>query len=101
MGRNREPDGDEFAPRVAAHYQAGKSGGVLTTSGTVTPAASVSLNVLSRSGNDLTLYRTPDGGTLQTTPTLLNVSNVWNPVGTANPATIRIGTGAGFYRVKQ
>lgn len=91
------------ADRIAAHYKAGKEGGVVLTSGAVTtpgstPVGNISL-VLSRSGNVLSVSWTPAGGTLQTTPAL-GGTPAWTDVGTANPAAITIGTGNAFYRVK-
>jgi hypothetical protein len=87
------------AARVAAHFQAGKSGGVITTSGAVTPAASFTLSA-SKSGSNLTISWTPSGGTLESTPALTGASTVWSPVGAANPAAVTIGTGNSFYRVR-
>ncbi|PYM14654.1 MAG: hypothetical protein DME18_06235 [Verrucomicrobia bacterium] len=86
------------AARVAAHYTAGKSGGVLVTSGTVTVPAGITLSV-SRSGNNLNISWTPTGGTLQSATTLNGTPIQWNNVGTANPVTITIGSGNSFYRV--
>ena len=89
------------AARVAAHYTAGKSGGVLVTSGTVTVPAGITLSV-SRSGNNLNISWTPAGGTLQFATTLSGTPIQWNNVVPApsNPATIAIGTGNTFYRVQ-
>ena len=88
--------------RVAAHYLAGKSGGVITTSGAVTPplAANITLTA-TLSGNTLTISWTPSGGTLQSTTVLPAPGNVWTDVGIANPTPITIGSGNNFYRVKQ
>jgi hypothetical protein len=86
------------AARVAAHYRAGKEGGVLTTSGAVTVPVAIQLTV-TKSGNNLTISWAPTGGTLQTTSSLSGVP-VWTDVGTANPATVAIGSGNAFYRVK-
>jgi len=90
------------AARVAAHYKAGKEGGVITTSGEVTPIATsaVSILIVTRSGNYLTIAWTPPGDTLQSTPALKGPATVWTDLGTADPATITIGTGNSFYRVK-
>lgn len=87
------------AARVAAHFQAGKTGGVITTSGAVTPAANFMLTA-SKSGSNLTISWTPSGGTLESTPVLAGASTVWSTVGPANPANITIGTGNSFYRVR-
>ncbi|TMQ01401.1 MAG: hypothetical protein E6L09_03715 [Verrucomicrobia bacterium] len=90
------------AARVAEHFNAGKNGGVLTTSGAVTPPLSSNIALsLARSGNTLTISWTPAGGTLESTAVLNGASSVWSDAGTANPATITIGTGNSFYRVKQ
>jgi hypothetical protein len=88
------------ASRIAAHYKAGKEGGVITTSGAVTPALNYRLTA-SLSGNTLTVSWTPAGGTLQSTPAFAGAGTTWTDVGTANPATITVGTGNTFYRVKQ
>ncbi|MBI4659190.1 MAG: Ig-like domain-containing protein [Verrucomicrobia bacterium] len=92
------------AERIAAHYKAGTDGGVLLTSGAVTVpgtggGGTIALNV-ARSGNTLTISWSPSGGTLQTTTALGGTATVWTDVGTANPATVTLGTGSGFYRVK-
>jgi hypothetical protein len=90
------------AARVAAHYQAGKSGGVITTSGEVTVpgggGGGITLTA-SLSGNTLTVSWTPAGGTLQSTPSLSGTP-VWTDVGTANPAAVTVGPGARFLRVR-
>jgi hypothetical protein len=88
------------AARVAAHYTAGKQGGMLVTSGAVTPGVGITLSA-ARSGNTLTISWTPSGGTLQSTTVLPAPAGGWTDVGTANPATITIGTGNSFYRVQQ
>jgi hypothetical protein len=91
------------AERVAAHYQAGKSGGVITESGAVTPpetpGGGPTISV-SRTGNTLTISWTPTGGTLQTSPTLGTGAN-WTDVGTQNPATVQTTDAARFYGVRQ
>ena len=91
------------AERVAAHYQAGKSGGVITTSGAVTPpetsGGGTTLSV-SRTGGTLTISWTPTGGTLQTSATL-GTGATWTDVGTQNPATVQTSDAARFYRVRQ
>jgi hypothetical protein len=51
------------------------------------------------SGKDLTISWSPTGGTLQSTPAF-GAGAVWTDAGTANPATVTIGTGTAFYRVK-
>ncbi len=90
------------AARIAAHYQAGKSGGVLLTSGAVSLPAPAASNIklgVSQSGNKLSIFWAPTGGTLQTTPSLSGTPT-WTDVGTANPASITVGTANAFYRVK-
>jgi hypothetical protein len=90
------------AARVAAHYAAGKSGGVITTSGAVNipggGGGGIRLSV-ARSGSNLSISWAPTGGTLETTPSLSGTP-VWTAVGTANPATITPGAGNAYYRVK-
>jgi len=53
-----------------------------------------------RSGNLISIQWSPTGGTLESTPAIGTTAS-WTAVGTANPATITIGTGTGFYRVKK
>jgi hypothetical protein len=91
------------AARVLEHFNAGKTGGVITSSGVVTPPLGGTGPTLSftRSANTLTISWAPAGGTLQSTTALNGVSTVWSPVGTANPATITIGPGNAYYRVAQ
>jgi len=88
------------AARVAAHYAAGKLGGVLEPSGTVNvPGGGAGIKLsAARSGNTLTISWTPSGGTLQNTPSL--GTPAWTDVGTANPASITLGTGTSYYRVR-
>jgi hypothetical protein len=89
------------APRVLAHYLAGKEGGTLITysKSTATPGITVSV---ARSGANLTISWSPPGGTLESTTALTGsaATTVWTPVGAANPATVPIGTGSRFYRVR-
>ena len=90
------------AARVAAHYQAGKSGGIIVTTGPVTvptTGGSAIQVTVARSGHPLTVSWSPAGGTLQTTPSHSSTP-VWTDVGTSNPATINVGTSNAFYRVK-
>jgi hypothetical protein len=54
-----------------------------------------------RSGANLTISWSPTGGSLESTPVLQGATTVWTTVGTANPATVSIGTGTLFYRVKK
>jgi hypothetical protein len=91
------------AARIAEHFNAGKSGGVITTSGAVTPPLGTAGPTLSfaRSGNTLTISWAPAGGTLQSTTAFNGAATVWTPVGSANPATITIGPGNSYYRVAQ
>jgi hypothetical protein len=55
---------------------------------------------ITRSGNNVIVQWTPTGGTLESTPAL-GPAATWTGVGTANPATIAIGTANRFYRVRQ
>jgi len=89
------------ADRVAAHYRAGKEGGVITVSGAVTPNEPSAGTVLSasRTGATMTISWAPTGGTLESTPTLNNPT--WTTVGAANPATIQIGPNHQFFRVRR
>ena len=89
------------ADRVAAHFRAGKEGGVITVSGAVTPAdpsgGGGPTLTTSKTGTTMTISWSPAGGTLQSTPTLSNPN--WTAVGTENPATIQITGNARFFRV--
>lgn len=62
------------------------------------PAKQASLSV-TRSATSLTISWTPAGGTLESTPAL-GLSAVWSSVGTTNPATVTIGKGNLYYRVR-
>src|SRR5437867_1196724 len=75
------------AARVAAHYAAGKSGGVLVTSGTVTVPTGITLSLL-RSGNTLATSWAPatTGDILESTPLL--PPTTWTPVGTNSPVNV-------------
>ncbi|PYI79581.1 MAG: hypothetical protein DME26_23155, partial [Verrucomicrobia bacterium] len=53
-----------------------------------------------RSGNNLIIQWTPTGGNLESTPSLSGTPT-WTSMGTANPATVTIGTGTSYYRVRQ
>ncbi|MBI4659692.1 MAG: hypothetical protein HY735_12700 [Verrucomicrobia bacterium] len=55
---------------------------------------------VSRSGGALTILWSPAGGTLEVSPALGPTAN-WTAVGAANPATITIGGGAAYYRVRK
>ncbi len=55
---------------------------------------------VSRSGGNLTIQWSPTGGTLETT-SALGPTAVWTPVGAANPATVTLGTGNAYYRVRK
>ena len=89
------------AARIAEHFKAGKEGGVITTSGAVTPIPSATITLsVTQSANTLTISW-EGSGTLQSAPSLAGATTTWTDVGTANPATVTIGTGNSFYRVKQ
>jgi hypothetical protein len=87
------------AGRILEHYNAGKSGGVITVSGAVTPGAGLKVSI-SASGGSATLSWSPAGGNLQST-TNLGSAAVWSVIGTTNPITLPIGPGAKFFRVQQ
>jgi len=55
---------------------------------------------INRSGNSITIGWSPAGGTLESSPTL-GSGAVWTSAGTANPATVTIGTANAFYRIRQ
>jgi hypothetical protein len=53
---------------------------------------------ITRSGNNVIVGWTPTGGTLESTSSL---GGTWTMVGTANPATVPIGAGNLYLRVRQ
>jgi hypothetical protein len=67
-----------------------------TAAAAVKPSTIAAVTV---SGNNITIHWSPVGGTLESTPALGPTAK-WTPVGTANPATIAIGAGNTYYRVK-
>jgi hypothetical protein len=89
------------ADRVAAHFRAGREGGVITVSGEVTPGGPTEGTTLtaSRSGTTMTINWAPTGGTLESTPSLGTPN--WTDVGAENPATITIGPNHQFFRVRR
>jgi hypothetical protein len=54
---------------------------------------------ISVSGGNVIISWTPTGGHLQSSPTLSGPGVNWQTIGTANPATVSIGSGAQFFRV--
>jgi hypothetical protein len=71
------------------------------TDAAVTPPTSSSVTAsIAKSGNNIVIQWAPTGGTLETTSSLSGTPT-WTTVGTTNPATIPIGTGNAFYRIKQ
>ena len=59
------------------------------------PPATLTAN---RSGNNLNISWTPAGGHLESSP-VIGTGAVWTTVGTANPASVPIGTGNQYFRV--
>jgi hypothetical protein len=55
---------------------------------------------VTRVGNTLKIEWTGTGGTLETSP-VLGAGATWTAVGAANPATVNIGAGNAFYRVRR
>ncbi len=91
------------ADRIAAHFKAGKEGGVLVTTGAITGGGTTGGGTgpkltATKSGNNVTISWSPAGGTLQSTDSLSGTPT-WTNVGTTNPATVTIGSGMKFYRV--
>jgi len=77
------------------------NGGTGTPLSTVVPAPIVAtIATITRSGTTVIIQWTPAGGTLESTPSLTGTPT-WTAVGTANPATITIGTGTAYYRVRK
>jgi len=62
----------------------------------VAVGANLSVSV---SGSNVILSWTPGGGHLESSPALAGSSVNWQTVGTSNPATVPIGSGAQFFRV--
>jgi hypothetical protein len=92
------------ADRVAAHFRAGKEGGVITLSGAVTPDVpnggdDTTLTATRTAPNSMTISWSPTGGMLQSTPSL-SAPN-WTDVGAANPASIQTTGTTQFYRVQR
>ena len=85
------------ATEIQDIYQAGLMGmpvsSVVETLPTTLPKLTASVV-----GKNIVISWAPTGGTLQSSPTL-GASAVWTAVGTANPATVAIGTGSSFFRV--
>jgi hypothetical protein len=52
-----------------------------------------------RQAGSLTISWTPTGGHLESSPALSGTGVNWQTVGTANPATVTIGTGSMYFRV--
>jgi hypothetical protein len=85
---------------ITSIYQAGLNGKSLTSVQESPPAAAPTLTAV-RSGNNIIISWTPTGGTLQSAPALVPGGSTWTAVGTANPATVPIGTANSFFRVQQ
>ncbi|HVY68912.1 MAG TPA: hypothetical protein VHH73_03240, partial [Verrucomicrobiae bacterium] len=86
-------DGDvtKLTSDVIGHYEAPTGGGGND------PAK---ITVTSVTSTSITVSWAPSGGTLQSTTALNGTATVWTDVGTSNPATVTIGAGAKFLRVK-
>lgn len=106
--RSREWEGelDEIAiwnrvltqEEVSELYNNG-AGKPLSSYLTQKPSGPITASV-TRSGANLVIQWSPTGGTLETSPVLGPGAN-WTAVGTDNPATIPIGTAAGYYRIRR
>ncbi len=84
------------ATEVAALWNSG-AGLALST----LPKAPAPLTAtVARSGSNITIQWTPAGGTLESSASL-GAGAAWTTVGTANPATVAIGAGNLYYRVRQ
>ena len=85
------------AARVAAHFQAGKSGGVLTTSGPVQPGG-LRFTSINLTASQAVLQWTGTG-------TLEEATNVTGPWSTSsnqnNPQVVPGSAGQKFYRLRQ
>jgi hypothetical protein len=84
------------ADEVAVLYNGGTGTAISTLP---QPAAAVKATI-ARSGANVTISWSPAGGTLESSPTL-GAGATWSTVGTSNPATIAIGAGDLYYRVRQ
>jgi hypothetical protein len=77
------------------------TGALQLTDAAVTPPPSNSVTAtIAKSGNSIVIQWSPTGGSLETTSSLSGTPT-WTTVGTTNPATIPIGSGNAFYRVRQ
>jgi len=103
-GREWEGEIDDIAiwnrvlseAEVAALYNSGTGTPLSTLAGITGPI----VTSITRSGNDIVIGWSPAGGTLEFTASLGPTAS-WTTVGTANPATISIGSGGGYYRVRK
>ncbi len=108
------PVGATYAPLAGASFLIGaRTGGEFETHAidnlAIIENASVAQSTngspatitVARTSTGLTLSWAPTGGTLQSTTALKSTGTVWTDVGTANPATITVGTtGSKFFRIK-
>jgi hypothetical protein len=114
IGENPEARGREFegllddiaiwnrvltATEVATLYNSGAGTAISSLPGVNEPVPPVSVTV-ARAGANITIQWSPSGGTLETSPAL-GAGAVWTTVGTANPATVPVGTGNAYYRIRQ
>jgi len=86
------------ATEIASIYQAGLNHQSFTTIKETPPSTPPTLTAV-RSGSNLVISWTPAGGKLQSAAAVLSSGTVWTDVGTANPATVAIGTGNSYFRV--
>jgi hypothetical protein len=98
-GAEGSPRLDVLAAGGAGSFTQGPSLRLTSAAPGVEPSTEVRVTA-TRSAGNLTIQWTPTGGTLQTA-TALGGTPSWTDVGTANPATVPIGTGNAFYRVRQ
>ena len=85
-----------YPPPPPTHYNTAQYAGYNSSYVAVTAAAHLSVSV---SGSNVIISWTPAGGHLESSPALAGPAVNWQTVGTSNPATVPIGSGAAFFRV--
>jgi hypothetical protein len=87
------------AAEVSTLYNGGAGTPISSLPGIVSPPVPISITI-TRAGSNVTIQWNSTTGTLETSPAL-GATAAWTDVGTANPATITVGAGNAYYRVRQ
>ena len=98
-GQVGSPQLDVLAAGGAGSYTQGEALTLTSAPTGQEPGSDIRVTAVRSNGN-LTIQWSPAGGALQST-TSLGGTPTWTDVGTDNPATVPIGTGNVFYRVRQ